>query len=1253
MKTISMCFRTMQAALFAACLLLCTGVARGQTTTVPLDLRCPTNVTLWTCSDTAIWQSPLPVPSGGCSNYTVVCTPPVGTPLPLGVTTVTCRVFDACQNSDTCTFNITVRRDTEPPTIKCPSNIVVKVCPTAAGGCGGVVTYPPPLATDNSGSVSVVCNPPSGSFFPCGVSVVNCLAVDRCQNRDTCEFTITVEPGGQPPSIQCPPDQTILTCSNTAVLVYPVPAVIPAGTTVVCNPPSGTLLPLGSHAVVCIASNACGAAQCSFKVEVRPVPPPVITCPSNINITLPCPSNCIQVAYAPPTVVNGNLAGCSPPPGACLTPGVTTVTCFATNRCGDRDVCQFDVRVVQGQGQPPGIQCPADITVTTCSNTCQVINYPNPVVVNGVLVKCSPPSGFCFPIGTTTVICEASNACARAECTFRITVRPVPPPSISCPTNDIIVTAQCNSNCVPVTYVPPTVAGGSLVGCNPPSGACLPVGIHTVTCVATNICGDRDVCQFRIRVVPGQGPPPQILCPNDLTVTTCSNCVNVNYPLPIVNNGVLVKCSPPPTFCFPIGTTTVICEASNACSRAECTFDVVVRRVPPPSILCPSNIVVTVPCGSNCVPVVYPLPTVSNGTLIGCNPPQGTCLPVGLHPVICRATNACGERAECEFTVRVIQGQGQPPVIRCPDDITVTACSNTCQVVTYPPPTVINGVLVGCVPPSGTCFPAGVTTVNCVATNECGRSECKFTVTVKPGSPCVKPPLNMVLWLPFDEPAGFTAHNIVPGAPNGVYLNGVSPLLGQHVLNSRNFDGLNDLVRVPNYAAIQLSASDFTIDAWILVRTNTGSRTIVSKVQTPLPGTLTPTRGYEFYLKLGRLNLDLFGAVSQNFDSGVNVPMDNAWHHVAVTVRRGGGGNVRFYLDGVAVASLGGPITAPLGNSTRLQVGHTTQTGPGPMVPFSGYIDEVEIFRRALTAAEIASLWNAGTAGKCKIHCTIPWDVSYPPNQPCITVQARICNYSGVPQPVTWTASGPMPIPTPTGSFILPPFTCTNVPVVLCRPTNNLPVGAIVRWTLSVQAGTQCPVECVGSVINPGRLVVTVPNLPIAIPGTSRVDRVRVSLNGLPPGQPIRLYVVGPDMELDRTAVSLNGLPPGVPWIIDGPFSAASEDTSFEVPVRFADADPIGTYTVLIQTDVDGDEAYDTVASFDIENPVVPPPTIQIVDRDGRYFLLWEDGGDGFGILETSKEADGPWDQIPGALPAHPVSPGEAKQFFRVVVPGE
>ena len=87
------------------------------------------------------------------------------------------------------------------------------------------------------------------------------------------------------------------------------------------------------------------------------------------------------------------------------------------------------------------------------------------------------------------------------------------------------------------------------------------------------------------------------------------------YPLPPVINGALVGCTPPPTFCFPFGVTAVTCTATNACGTNTCSFKISVRKVPPPTITCPSNIVATVTCSSNCVPVSY-TPSVVNGTRV-------------------------------------------------------------------------------------------------------------------------------------------------------------------------------------------------------------------------------------------------------------------------------------------------------------------------------------------------------------------------------------------------------------------------------------------------------------------------------------------------------------------------------------------------------------------------------------------------------------------------------------------------------------
>ncbi|MEM7394250.1 MAG: HYR domain-containing protein, partial [Verrucomicrobiota bacterium] len=63
-------------------------------------------------------------------------------------------------------------------------------------------------ATDNCDTnVSVICIPPSDSFFPLGLTVVTCIATDACGNAATGSFSITVNDG--PPQITCPADMTV------------------------------------------------------------------------------------------------------------------------------------------------------------------------------------------------------------------------------------------------------------------------------------------------------------------------------------------------------------------------------------------------------------------------------------------------------------------------------------------------------------------------------------------------------------------------------------------------------------------------------------------------------------------------------------------------------------------------------------------------------------------------------------------------------------------------------------------------------------------------------------------------------------------------------------------------------------------------------------------------------------------------------------------------------------------------------------
>ena len=68
-----------------------------------------------------------------------------------------------------------------------------------AGQANVVVNYTVTTTDDLPGSVTLVCSPPSGSTFPCGVTTVTCVATDACGSTNACSFRVTVRAVGAPP----------------------------------------------------------------------------------------------------------------------------------------------------------------------------------------------------------------------------------------------------------------------------------------------------------------------------------------------------------------------------------------------------------------------------------------------------------------------------------------------------------------------------------------------------------------------------------------------------------------------------------------------------------------------------------------------------------------------------------------------------------------------------------------------------------------------------------------------------------------------------------------------------------------------------------------------------------------------------------------------------------------------------------------------------------------------------------------------
>ena len=81
----------------------------------------------------------------------------------------------------------------------------------------------------------------------------------------------------------------------------------------------------------------------------------------------------------------------------------------------------------------------------------------------------------------------------------------------------------------------------------------------------------------------------------------------------------------------------------------------------------------------------------------------------------------------------------------------------------------------------------------------------------------------------------------------------------------------------------------------------------------------------------------------------------NTWSHVAFV---SDGANTTIYVNGVVVKS--GALTLNAGNTTGEFIGSSSSNGSSPTSPFNGLLDDVRVYNRALSPAEIKDIYDAG-----------------------------------------------------------------------------------------------------------------------------------------------------------------------------------------------------------------------------------------------------------------------------------------------------
>lgn len=493
-------------------------------TNCTVSITCPRDIDREICGTQGQLSYPSPVATSSCGlPVNVVCSPP-GFVFPLGTTPVTCTGTDPNGNSASCTFFITLRPDSTPPTIDCAclqSQLVqVTACMAPIPNvCGLTHCFSDNCTPENQ----IVCqqSPPAGTMVGPGSHLITVTIFDQAGNSNQCTVSFTVNaplPGtqvwntGAGLSPGTPDPNFTLVSFPTGGCPGPAQVIHPTSVPNVWVPNSAT-------------SQWIGPAQF------------VSTCPAGVyhyrlRFTVPCAT------------------------GASI-----------TGRWTSDDSARM---ILNGQSATTH-------TVPSTGNPTQSYQGWHLVNITGGFVA-----------GVNVLDIYVTNATVytgfRAELIHRFSCCCPDAITLNCPPRPLRRWV-CNSNDVanvPFNVTASSACGTVSVKCVPPSPGPFPVGTTTVTCTATDSLGNQKSCSFHV-IVSADSGPPRISCPGNLTFLTCSNGTKAHWFVRVRDDcdpAPSVTCTPPSGSFFLPGVTTVTCTATDGCgNKSTCTFKVTVNAV--------------------------------------------------------------------------------------------------------------------------------------------------------------------------------------------------------------------------------------------------------------------------------------------------------------------------------------------------------------------------------------------------------------------------------------------------------------------------------------------------------------------------------------------------------------------------------------------------------------------------------------------------------------------------------------------------
>src|SRR3989344_3670008 len=217
-----------------------------------------------------------------------------------------------------------------------------------------------------------------------------------------------------------------------------------------------------------------------------------------------------------------------------------------------------------------------------------------------------------------------------------------------------------------------------------------------------------------------------------------------------------------------------------------------------------------------------------------------------------------------------------------------------------------------------------------------------------------------------NDMSGNTAIDRSGNGNNGTLTNGPKKVIGK-IGQALNFDGVDDYIFVNDPGDSSVldfdTSSTITMSAWIRKSSLTSYPLIVTKGRSngsytnyairSGDGTGSERKFSFFYRNSANTAWHVYDTVSNVFEVG-------NWYHVAVSYTFGTGSSIKMYINGVEMPGgwvAGTGNDAPLVGNFQLWIGDDNANSE-----FHGLIDEVRVYNRALTPAEIRQLYKAGSS---------------------------------------------------------------------------------------------------------------------------------------------------------------------------------------------------------------------------------------------------------------------------------------------------